>query len=87
MKSVGNVKFIGELFKIGRLTTNIMQQYVKRLLKEEDEGSLECSCELLTTDGKGLENKNQGLSEHFNKIKRSLRKGGLQIGLDSCCGM
>jgi translation initiation factor 4G len=52
-------RFIGELFKLGMLTTNIMQRCIKHLLSEQDEESLECLCKLLTTVGKELENKNQ----------------------------
>jgi len=52
-------RFIGELFKLGMLTTNIMQRCIKDLLQEGDEESLECLCKLLTTIGKDLENKNQ----------------------------
>jgi hypothetical protein len=52
-------RFIGELFKLGMLTTNIMQRCIKDLLTEQDEESLECLCKLLTTVGKELENKNQ----------------------------
>jgi hypothetical protein len=52
-------RFIGELFKLGMLTTNIMQRCIKDLLNAADEESLECLCKLLTTIGKDLENKNQ----------------------------
>jgi hypothetical protein len=52
-------RFIGELFKLGMLTTNIMQRCIKDLLAEGDEESLECLCKLLTTIGKDLENKHQ----------------------------
>jgi hypothetical protein len=83
MKSVGNIWFIDELFKLGRLTTNIMQHCTQLLLMKEDEGPLECSCELLNTDGKDFENKNQDLSEHLSKIKEIYQKRGL----GSCCGL
>jgi hypothetical protein len=36
IKSAGNIRFIGELFKLGMLTTNIMQHCIKHLLMEED---------------------------------------------------
>jgi hypothetical protein len=83
MTSVGNTGFIGELLKLGRLTTNVMQHCIQLLLMEEDEGSLECSCELLTTDRKDLENKNQDLSEHLSKITEISQKRGL----GSCYGL
>lgn len=77
MKSVGNIGFIGEFFKSGR------QHCIQILIVEEDEKPLECSCEVLTTDAKDLENKNQDLSEHLSKIKEISQKRGL----DSCCGL
>jgi hypothetical protein len=62
LKTDGNTsityRFIGELFKLGMLTTPIMQRCIKDLLEAGDEESLECLCKLLTTIGKDLENKN-----------------------------
>ncbi|PSN41963.1 hypothetical protein C0J52_06437, partial [Blattella germanica] len=76
MKSVGNVRFIGELFKLGMLTTNIMIRCIKQLLSTGYEESLECLCKLLTTIGKDLENKNQDLSPYFDKMREvSLKRG------------
>ncbi|XP_069700452.1 eukaryotic translation initiation factor 4 gamma 3-like isoform X2 [Periplaneta americana] len=76
MKSVGNIRFIGELFKLGMLTTNIMQRCIKHLLSEGDEESLECLCKLLTTIGKDLESKNQDLSQYFSRMKDTSQKRG-----------
>jgi len=76
MKSLGNIRFIGELFKLGMLTTNIMQRCIKDLLAEGYEESLECLCKLLTTIGKDLESKNQDLSEYFTKMKEISQKRG-----------
>ena len=55
MKSVGNIRFIGELFKQGMLTKKIMHSCIKHLLDLRDEESLECLCKLLTTIGKNFE--------------------------------
>ena len=52
-------RFIGELFKLGMLTANIMRRCIKDLLTDGDEVSLECLCQLLTTIGKDLESKHQ----------------------------
>lgn len=57
MKSVGNIRFIGELFKQGMLTKNIMHFCINHLLQFRDEENLECLCKLLTTIGKKLESK------------------------------
>ncbi|XP_067139313.1 eukaryotic translation initiation factor 4 gamma 1-like [Centruroides vittatus] len=54
-RSLGNIKFIGELFKICMLTASIMHECLKKLLLRGDEHSLECFCLLLTTIGKELE--------------------------------
>lgn len=42
--SLGNIKFIGELFKLKMLTEPTMQDCVVKLLKNHDEESLECLC-------------------------------------------
>lgn len=54
-RSIGNIKFIGELFKLKMLTEAIMHDCVVKLLKNHDEESLECLCRLLTTIGKDLD--------------------------------
>ncbi|XP_076358075.1 eukaryotic translation initiation factor 4 gamma 3-like isoform X2 [Tachypleus tridentatus] len=54
-RSLGNIRFVGELFKLGMLTTPIMHTCIKKLLGQGDEDSLECLCHLLTTIGKELE--------------------------------
>lgn len=54
-RSLGNIKFIGELFKLKMLTENIMHDCIVKLLKNHDEESLECLCRLLSTIGKDLD--------------------------------
>nr|CAD7458633.1 unnamed protein product [Timema tahoe] len=75
MKSVGNIRFIGELFKLQMLTANIMIRCIKHLLSEGDEESLECLCKLLTTIGKDLETK-QSLAQYFDKMRELSMKRG-----------
>lgn len=48
-------RFIGELFKLRILSGKIMHQCIVRLLKDDDEESLEALCRLLSTIGKELE--------------------------------
>ncbi|XP_053593763.1 eukaryotic translation initiation factor 4 gamma 3 isoform X2 [Microplitis demolitor] len=67
MKSVGNIKFIGELYKQRMLTNNIMNLCVNHLLKTPDEENLECLCKLLTTIGEIFEEKND-LSPYFTTL-------------------
>ncbi|KAI5086337.1 eukaryotic translation initiation factor 4 gamma 3 isoform X3 [Silurus meridionalis] len=50
-KTRGNVKFIGELFKLRMLTESIIYNCVVKLLKQNEEESLECLSILLTTAG------------------------------------
>lgn len=59
-RSLGNIRFIGELYKLGMLTARIMHECVKKLLKQTDEESLECLCRLLTTVGKDLDEETKG---------------------------
>lgn len=55
-RSLGNIRFIGELFKLRILSVKIMHQCIGRLLStQDDEESLECLCRLLSTIGKELE--------------------------------
>ncbi|XP_016346712.1 eukaryotic translation initiation factor 4 gamma 1-like [Sinocyclocheilus anshuiensis] len=54
-RSLGNIKFIGELFKLKMLTETIMHDCIVKLLKNHDEESLECLCRLLSTIGKDLD--------------------------------
>ncbi|KAK3598299.1 hypothetical protein CHS0354_010275 [Potamilus streckersoni] len=54
-RSLGNIRFIGELFKLKMLTENIMHDCVFKLLRTKDEENLECLCRLLKTIGKELD--------------------------------
>ena len=54
-RSLGNIRFIGELFKQGMITGGIMHSIIGRLLKATDEESLESLCQFLTTVGQTLE--------------------------------
>jgi len=61
-RSLGNIRFIGELYKLKMLTVRIMHECINKLLipnhaelLEAREESLECLCRLLTTVGKDLD--------------------------------
>ncbi|XP_056656657.1 eukaryotic translation initiation factor 4 gamma 1-like [Monodelphis domestica] len=75
-RSLGNMKFIGELFKLKMLTEAIMHDCVAKLLKNPDEESLECLCGLLTTVGKSLDlGKSKALvDEYFKKMKKIIKE-------------
>ena len=55
-RSLGNIRFIGELFKLKMLSETILHECITRLLKSSsDEESLECFARLITTTGKELD--------------------------------
>ncbi|CAN7946332.1 unnamed protein product, partial [Ixodes hexagonus] len=54
-RSLGNIRFIGELYNLNMLTAPIMYDCLRRLLNSNDEDSLECLCKLLITIGKELD--------------------------------
>ena len=54
-RSLGNIRFIGELFKLKMLTESIMHDCLLKLLRSSDEDNLECLCRLLSTIGKDID--------------------------------
>ncbi|KAK9303146.1 hypothetical protein QLX08_005097 [Tetragonisca angustula] len=78
IKSVGNIRFIGELYKQGMLTTKIMHRCMTELLIQSDEDSLECLCKLLTTVGKDFESKvsPNEIQDYFNKMQDIVARKG-----------
>ncbi|XP_039302709.1 eukaryotic translation initiation factor 4 gamma 3 [Solenopsis invicta] len=82
IKSVGNIRFIGELYKQQILTTKIMHRCIRQLIDQNDEDSLECLCKLLTTIGKDLELKGptEEMQDYFSKMQEiAARKGHSKI--------
>ncbi|KAA0707065.1 Eukaryotic translation initiation factor 4 gamma 3 [Triplophysa tibetana] len=75
-RSIGNIKFIGELFKLRMLTEAIMHDCVVKLLKNHDEESLECLCRLLTTIGKDLdfEKAKPRMDQYFNQMDKIVKE-------------
>ena len=54
--TLGNIRFIGELFKLGMLTEKIMHdECIMKLLRDTEPESLECLCKLLMTIGVRLD--------------------------------
>lgn len=58
-RSLGNIRFIGELYNLKMLTDRIMHEIINKLIKQIDEESLECLCWLLNTIGKVLDQATQ----------------------------
>uniref|UniRef100_A0AAY4EAH7 Eukaryotic translation initiation factor 4 gamma n=1 Tax=Denticeps clupeoides TaxID=299321 RepID=A0AAY4EAH7_9TELE len=75
-RSLGNIKFIGELFKLKMLTEAIMHDCVVKLLKNHDEESLECLCRLLSTIGKDLdfEKAKPRMDQYFNQMEKIIKE-------------
>ncbi|XP_028849481.1 eukaryotic translation initiation factor 4 gamma 3 isoform X4 [Denticeps clupeoides] len=75
-RSIGNIRFIGELFKLKMLTEAIMHDCVVKLLKNHDEESLECLCRLLTTIGKDLdfEKAKPRMDQYFNQMDKIVKE-------------
>ncbi|XP_056138954.1 eukaryotic translation initiation factor 4 gamma 1-like isoform X2 [Lampris incognitus] len=75
-RSLGNIKFIGELFKLKMLTEVIMHDCIVKLLKNHDEESLECLCRLLSTIGKDLdfERAKPRMDQYFNQMEKIIKE-------------
>ncbi|XP_030073011.1 eukaryotic translation initiation factor 4 gamma 1 isoform X2 [Microcaecilia unicolor] len=75
-RSLGNIKFIGELFKLKMLTEAIMHDCVVKLLKNHDEESLECLCRLLSTIGKDLdfEKAKPRMAQYFHQMEKIIKE-------------
>ncbi|KAM8849846.1 eukaryotic translation initiation factor 4 gamma 1a isoform 3-T10 [Spinachia spinachia] len=75
-RSLGNIKFIGELFKLKMLTEAIMHDCVVKLLKNHDEESLECLCRLLSTIGKDLdfEKAKPRMDQYFTQMDKIIKE-------------
>ncbi|CAH1732031.1 unnamed protein product [Aphis gossypii] len=67
-RSVGNCRFIGELFKQKILSPKIMLYCIVNLVTKHVEEPLECLCNLLKTVGKELE-QSYNLNDTFDKLK------------------
>ncbi|XP_049822722.1 eukaryotic translation initiation factor 4 gamma 3-like [Aethina tumida] len=67
-KSLGIVRFIGELFKQQMLTANMMIRCLSNFLTYDHEISVECLCTLLRTVGKKLESKSVNLDHIFKAV-------------------
>uniref|UniRef100_A0A3B1K8N4 MIF4G domain-containing protein n=1 Tax=Astyanax mexicanus TaxID=7994 RepID=A0A3B1K8N4_ASTMX len=73
-RSLGNIKFVGELFKLRMLKDSIIHHCVAKLLKDEAEESLECLSKLLSTVGKDADEKDKTRMDHyFTEIEEIVR--------------
>lgn len=77
---MGNIKFIGELFKLKMLTEVIMHDCIVKLLKNHDEESLECLCRLLSTIGKDLDFEKAKVETHGGSDREMMLLGNVESG-------
>ncbi|XP_076087139.1 eukaryotic translation initiation factor 4 gamma 3-like isoform X1 [Mytilus galloprovincialis] len=75
-RSLGNIRFIGELFKLKMLTEPIMHECVFKLLNSKDEESLECLCKLLRTIGKELDSEKAKprVDQYFQRMHKVIEE-------------
>ncbi|XP_026070348.1 E3 ubiquitin/ISG15 ligase TRIM25-like isoform X2 [Carassius auratus] len=75
-RSLGNIKFIGELFKLKMLTEPIIHDCIVKLLKKRDEESLECLCCLLSNTWKHLyfEKSKPRMDQYLNDMKKIIKE-------------
>ncbi|KAK1784278.1 hypothetical protein P4O66_019977, partial [Electrophorus voltai] len=82
-RSIGNIKFIGELFKLHMLSEAIMHDCVVKLFMNHSEESLERLCHLLTAIGKDLdlEKARPKMDHYFKYIEKTVkeRRGSSRI--------
>ncbi|KAG8175496.1 hypothetical protein JTE90_025509 [Oedothorax gibbosus] len=73
-RHLGNIRLIGELFKLNMILRPVLQECIEILLLKQSEESLECLCLLLKTVGKELENygkssEEKEIEEYFTRIQ------------------
>lgn len=79
-RSLGNIRFIGELFKLKMISEKIMHECILKLLRstkqESLEDQLECLCKLLSTIGKDLDHQEAKprMDQYFQQIHRITEK-------------
>ncbi|XP_041737212.1 uncharacterized protein LOC121569931 isoform X3 [Coregonus clupeaformis] len=74
-QSLGNIKFMCELFKLKMLTECVMHDVIVQLLKNQDDNSLEGLCTLLYTIGKDLDFKKARprMDQYYNQIVKIVK--------------
>ncbi|MBN3296655.1 IF4G1 factor, partial [Amia calva] len=72
---LGNIRFIGELFKVKMLVKKTMHNCIVKLLKNHEE-SLECLCRLLSTIGKDLdlETVKPRMDQYFSQMEQIIKE-------------
>ncbi|KAJ3384154.1 Eukaryotic translation initiation factor 4 gamma [Lobulomyces angularis] len=70
IRSLGNLTFVGELFKLSMLTEKIMHSIINQLLKDPQEEDIESLSKLVATVGKSLDHPRATdiMNSYFNRI-------------------
>jgi len=74
---VGHMKFVGQLFRVGLLSVEVMHYCIQELFGDSDvpdEEKLQCVCTLLTTIGKQLEDACGAQAKHANMMKKCIKE-------------
>ena len=69
-RSLGNIRFIGKLYKLQLMTARIMHECMKKLLGATSPLALEKLVKLLHIAGPSLRAEDQGLSELTSPLKK-----------------
>ncbi|KAJ8275606.1 hypothetical protein COCON_G00073580 [Conger conger] len=76
-RALGNIKFLGELFKLDIAEELSMHRSIGTLLNSQGEGALECLCCLLSTIGSKLDcgQAKYHMDKYFHQIEQILKNG------------
>jgi len=85
-RMLGNIRFIGELFKAKMLTEKIMHECLIKLLgdiENPDDDEVECLCKLMTTIGKSIDHPKarSHMDEYFTRMKEMSQNLNLALRL------
>jgi hypothetical protein len=70
---LGNIRFIGELFKLKMVPVSLIQNCIQKLLNSKDEGNIEQLCNLLTNIGPILDDsKSRDMMDDYMKSLKNL---------------
>jgi translation initiation factor 4G len=70
-RTLGNIKFIGELFKIKMLPEKIMHNCIQQLLNDPEPADIEAACKLMETIGKDLDHERGRayMDQYFQRMR------------------
>ena len=89
-RMLGNIRFIGELYKLNMIVEKIMHECVQHLLQngvDPEEENLESACDLLTTIGKKLDHKKAKvhMDVYFKRLESLSKHPGLPSRIRFMC--